>query len=76
MACGMTEPVATAIAIGGFVSKKTAGVLIRELQHHPIGSKIFVPKKIQAEGITYMEDYVIAGPEYYLGSHAVLAIRI
>jgi hypothetical protein len=76
MACGMTEPVATAIAIGGFLSKKTAGVLIRELQHHPIGSQIFVPTKIQAEGITYMEDYVIAVPEYYFGSHAVLAIRI
>ena len=75
MSCGMTEPVATAIAIGGFVSKKTDDILIKDLQNHPFGSQIFVPTRIRADGITYIEDYVIAVPEYYFGSHAVLAIR-
>jgi hypothetical protein len=75
IACGRSEPVATAVAKGGFYPNKTNSSIIEELRRHPIGSQIFVPTRIRADGITYRDDYVIAVPDYYFGSHAVLAIR-
>lgn len=72
---GMMEPVASGVAIGCFHAHTTSNRIVTCFQRHPIGSQIFVPTKIRAEGITYIEDYVIAVPSMRFSSHAVLAIR-
>jgi hypothetical protein len=69
------DPVVSGVALGVFLSNQTSRRVITSLQRHGIGSRIFIPTKIPAEGIVYVEDYIIAVPSMRFSSHAVMAIR-